>query len=135
MRRKLDGEGPLETVLHLVGAPARAKLRPYSDDPDLSGRVVVPHQITAASRRASHGSGDNDVGVLGVDGDVAALRIADGVAVAPGNGSFVGSGRNGDGRIVLLRAVYPVRELIVGGHVVELGGKLVVNGRPGFPAV
>ncbi len=70
-----------------------------------------------------------------MDCDVAALRIADGVAVAPGNGSFVGAGRNGDGRIVLLRAVYPVGELIVGGHMVELCSKLVVNGRPGFSAV
>ena len=39
------------------------------------------------------------------------------------------------GAAVLLRAVDPVREPVVGGDVVELRGRLVVPGAPGLPAV
>ena len=40
-----------------------------------------------------------------------------------------------DRGIVLLRAVEPIRVLVVDGDVIELCGELVVDGRPGVAAV
>ena len=40
-----------------------------------------------------------------------------------------------DGCVVLLRAVNPVRKLVINIHPVNLCGRLVVNGGPGLPTV
>ena len=47
----------------------------------------------------------------------------------------VGAAGHGRGARVLLRAVDPVREPVVGGHAVDLRGRLVVPGAPGPAAV
>src|SRR5215475_12946677 len=67
--------------------------------------------------------------------DVAALRGADGIAVAEGDGALGGARRHADGRVILLRTVHAVGELVVRGDMVELRRQLVVNGRPGVAAV
>src|SRR5215475_5110896 len=67
--------------------------------------------------------------------DVAALRGADGIAVAEGDGALGGARRHADGRVVLLRTVHPVGELVVRGDMVELRRQLIVNGRPGVATV
>src|SRR2546427_242129 len=73
--------------------------------------------------------------VGGMHRDVTALRGANGIAVAPGDGASVGARRHADGCVVLLCPVYPVGELVVRGDMVELRGELVINGRPGVTAV
>ena len=45
------------------------------------------------------------------------------------------SAGHGRGAAVLLRAVNPVRELVVGGYVVKLAVRLIVPGTPSFAAV
>src|SRR5215510_12528504 len=73
--------------------------------------------------------------VGGMHRDVPALRGANGIAVAPGNGAFVGARRHADGRVVLLRTVHPVGELVICVDMIELRGELIVDGRPGVAAV
>ena len=65
--------------------------------------------------------------LVGLDPDVAALAAAGGVPVALVDRAVLGRAGHADGGVVLLRAVDAVGELVVGGDVVELGGRLVVD--------
>ena len=55
--------------------------------------------------------------------------------MAPGDGAVLGGAGNANAGVVLLGGVDPVGELVVDVHAVELGGELVVNGRPAPAAV
>ena len=92
-------------------------------------------QVAAAAGRAADGAGDDGVGIIRMQGDVAAFGVPHHVAIAPGDGSLVSAGRHADGGVVLLGSVDPVGKTVVGGQVVELGGELVVDAGPGVPAV
>ena len=77
--------------------------------------------------------------------NVAVLRIGnDGVAFAGEAGrlpvaerehALARPGADADAAAILLRAVEPVGEAIVGGHVINLRGRLVVPGAPGLAAI
>ena len=55
--------------------------------------------------------------------------------VARGDRAVVGAAGDGDGAVVLLPGVDPVRGLVVGGEVIELPGRLVVPAAPGRAAI
>ena len=72
----------------------------------------------------------------GVGSDVSVFAAhRHGAPVAQRDRCVVRARRRRRGAAVLLRAVDPVRVPVVGGHVVELGGRLVVPGAPRFRAV
>src|ERR1035438_9074755 len=74
-----------------------------------------------------------DVAVLGVGDDGGAFAgQAGGLPVAHGERAHARPGADADAAAILLRAVEPVGETIVGGDVIELGGGLVVPGAPGL---
>src|SRR5205085_4046193 len=60
---------------------------------------------------------------------------ADRVPVAEGNLPVGAAAADAGGTALLLAAVDPIREPVVGTHVVELGCRLVVPTAPGLPAV
>ena len=78
---------------------------------------------------------EHDVRIVRPDGDVPGLAAADLIAVLPEDPAERGTRGRGDRRVVLLRRVQPVRDPAVGGDVVVLGGRLVVEGRPRCAAV
>ena len=90
-----------------------------------------PPHAGAGADRAAHDDGR----IARLDRDVAALAAARLDPVDRGDDTAVGLARETDGPVVLLRAVDAVGPLIVGAHVVELRGRLIVDGRPRLPAV
>src|SRR5262249_54794094 len=80
-------------------------------------------------------AGEDDVGVVGPDGDVAALPAADVGQVQLGDGAPAGVAGEGDGGVVLLGGVDAVGLAGVGGGGVELGRGLVVELGPALAAV
>ena len=129
MGRDRDGELPAEAVPVALGWRVLVVLGPDHDRPDLAAAVVVPQQRAAGVGRV------DDVGIGRLDGDLAALGQADGVAVLPGDDALDRAAGDADGAVVLLRAVDAVRRLVVGDDRVELGGGLVVYGAPGLAGV
>ena len=135
MRRKSDREGPGKSVFEIFGSPAEVVLRPHVDQSDLAVAVVVALQYAVASRRAADGADIGDVGIFGMHHDVAALAGPHRIAMAPGDGAVLGGAGYGDAGIVLLGGVDLVGKAAVGRYAIELGGHLVVDGRPGRTAV
>src|SRR6185295_4354626 len=77
----------------------------------------------------------DDVGVARKGNVVVALVAAHRIPVAEGELAVIAAARHRHRAAVLLAAVDPVGETVVGGHVVELPGRLVVPGAPGLAAV
>ena len=130
-----DGIGPGEALRVLAGAVATHRLRPGGDEAHLVDAVVVALQRVAAAGGGADGADVDDLRVVGADDDVAALAAAGEVAVAPGDAGVVDAAGHGQAGVVLLRAVDVVRIPGVGGEVIELGGRLVEDRRPGGAAV
>ncbi len=133
MRREHDRVRPLEADLGSVAVVVG--LGPDVDELDLLGGVVVALQRLAASRRAADRTHVHDVRVTRLGRDVPALGGAGRIAVGPVDGAETVVAGHRDARVVLLRSVHHVRKLVVGGHVVELRGQLVVDRRPRFAGV
>src|ERR1700730_19156099 len=79
--------------------------------------------------------GVDDVRISGMGRDVAVLAASDGLPFLDGDPAVVGSAGHRHRRVVLLRAVEPIWKLVVSGHVVELGGRLVEKRGPRLSAV
>jgi len=95
----------------------------------LIGAAVEPRDV------AEVGAGVNDVRIARVNGNVTALASAHGIPVAAVDVTAVAGGGDTDGRIVLLRAIDAVREIVVGSHVVELRRRLIILRGPILAAV
>ena len=80
-------------------------------------------------------AGVDDVGVVGAHGYVPALGGAHGIAVGEWDCALWRAARRADRAVVLLGGVDAVGMPGVDGGVVELGGRLVVYGRPRLAAV
>ena len=100
-----------------------------------AGGVVVHGKVAPAARGASDGACENDVRVVGMNGDMAAFRGPGNVAVFPQDGFFIGAAGNAHGGVVHLSGVDAVGVLGVGGEVEEAGGGLIVEGGPRTPTV
>ena len=83
-----------------------------------------------ATRGAAYCARVDDVGVVRAHHDVPALRRPHRVAVGEWDRARNRAARRADGAVVLLGAVDPVRMPGVDRGVVELGRRLVVDGRP-----
>ena len=79
--------------------------------------------------------GEHDLRIVGSHRDVPGLAAADLVAVLPEDAAQRDAGRRRDRRVVLLRRVEAIRRPRVGGDVVVLGRRLVVERRPRRTAV
>ena len=76
-------------------------------------------------------AGVDHIGIVGADGDVAALTTSHRVPISRRDGRVIGPTGNAQGIDVLLGTIDPVGDLIVGRHVIELSGRLVVLRGPG----
>ena len=88
---------------------------------------------------AQHGvipaSGEDDVGMQGIRGNVSEFKAAHGKPVAVGNLAVVAAIGHSRGAAVLLLGINVVGELVVGDHVVKLSCGLVEPGGPGVARV
>ena len=128
-------EGPVEAGRPLGRRARSVHPRHGRDQPHLAAAVVVAHQAARPAGTATGRPGVDDVGVVALDGDVAALGAAGGVAVGPADGAVGAVGWHADGAGVLLGGVHPVRESVIHLHPVELRGRLVVDAAPGLAPV
>src|SRR5579864_4484280 len=80
-------------------------------------------------------AGVNDLRITRVGPVVAGFAAAHGMPLPLADGTLVATAQDRDAAAVLLRGVNPVIEFVVGRHVVELPGRLVVLRRPGGAAV
>ena len=114
--------------------PHAIRFGPDADDALLPRPVIVVDEPAHAGP-AADGATDDDGRVARLDRDVAALAAARLNPVGRGDRPAVGLARQADRPVVLLRAIDPVRLLVVRAHVVELRGRLVVDARPRLGAV
>ena len=128
MRREKDRERPLEAVLHAVRTPSHRVFRPDHHVARGPGRVVVTGEETVVASR------EDNIGIVRLDRDVAALAPAHRIPV-PAHAELIGAAGNGDGRVVLLRAIDAIGKLIVHGHVIKLGRGLHVLTGPALAPV
>src|SRR5689334_9802941 len=116
-------------MLQLRHAPADGIARPWIDRLGLFCRVVVAGDL------ATIRTGVDDVGVTWIRRHITALSAADRVVVGTIDAAVRASTGDRDGRVVLLSTVKPVRKAVVGSHVIELRGRLILQGRPGEAVV
>ena len=95
----------------------------------LAGPAVEAADVAAVAAGVGH------LGVARLRRDVSALAAGHVVPVAVADAEAAGAARDRDGGVILLRAVDAVGELVVGDHVVELRGRLVLDARPAEAAV
>ena len=127
--RNQDWRGPLETVFDVRGAPAHGVFRVRSNFLGLLGALVEARDMAAIAARV------NNIGIAGIDGDVAALAPAHGIPLRPVDHAGIAAAGNSHRGVVLLRAVDVVGITIVGSHVIKLRGGLIVLARPTLSAV
>ena len=130
VRGKDNGICPLEAIFEIPGTPATVGLGPDRDNAHLPAAVIIAQQHPATTRRTTDGPGVDNIGIVGMYGNITALRAPYGIAVTPENGPFVGTAGDADGAIVLLCAIDAIGELVVGCNMIKLRRGLVVNRRP-----
>ena len=135
MRREDDRVGPGEAVFIGPRAQAGGAARPGGDQPDLLNAMVIALQAVAAARRTADGADVDDIGIVRINRDIAALARADDVAVFPGDGGIAAAAGHAQARIVLLRAIDVVGLVAVEIEMINLRRRLIVDARPGQPAV
>src|SRR2546429_6544939 len=81
------------------------------------------------------GIGVDVPGAARVGCDVAAFAPADLIPVLPADDALVVTARDGDGAVVLLRAVDAIRPVVVHGDVIELRRRLIVLRSPAPAAI
>src|SRR5262249_20278385 len=101
--------------------------------PDRLRRHVL--RLPGRPVKARHLAAEDDVGVERIGGDVAVLLDADGLPVAAGDLPERAAAEDRRRTALLLAAVDPVGERVVGDDVVDLRGRLVVPRPPGLAAV
>jgi hypothetical protein len=129
VRRKHDGHGPGVAVFLDGSVVAVGIERPLLDVLDLVGAAIEARDV------AEVGAGVDDVRIARVHGDIAAFAATDGIPVGAIDEATIAGSGDADGRVVLLRAIDAVGKVIVGGHMIELRGGLVILRGPVFAAV
>ena len=122
-------ESPLETLGHIGRTPAVVVAHGHRDVALLSATVIV------ARERAHVAAAVGDQRIARINGDRCVLAAGHAVVVAFTDLAIVGPARDGNGGVVLLRAVNAVRELVVGSDVIELRGGLIVDAGPGGASI
>ena len=129
MRGEDDRLGPLEAMLQIGHAPSDHIARPGIDRLRLLGAVVVAGNVSSVRARI------DDVRVGGIGRDVSAFAATDLVIISLINSAAGTRVGNGDCRVILLSAIKPVREPVIGGDVIELRRRLVIQRGPTGAAV
>ena len=124
VRRDEQRLGPLQAVLEAGCAIARNIQGIDRHVAEIVGAVIVAGHLTAVGIRV------NDLAILGVGRDEATFAAAHGEPILPADHSLVIATGNGDGGVVLLRAVHAIREAVVHRDMIELRGGLIVRCRP-----
>src|SRR5205823_4944645 len=101
----------------------------YRDVAQVAGAVIVARHLPAV------GIGVDDLRVARVGCDVAAFAPADLIPVLPADDALVVTAGDGDGAVVLLRAVDAIRPVVVHGDVIELRRRLIVLRSPALAAI
>src|SRR5512133_3291933 len=91
----------------------------------LTGAPIEPRQLTA----------DDDVWIEGIGNDVTIFLRRNWSPVAKRDSALVAAAFDSDRAALLLTAVKPIRKRVVGAHMVQLGGRLVVPRAPALSAV
>src|SRR5579871_6908282 len=116
-------------MLEFGGTLTVGDFRPRRNGLDLAGSLVE------AGERALVIAGVDDVRIGRIGRDIAGFAAAHRIPVRTIDASAVAAAGDGDGSVVLLRAVNTIRNLVVGDDVIELRGGLVVLACPGLAAV
>ena len=122
LKRERDRRGPWITMLHLranLGGRRRDVLH-------LSGLRVETEELAAGAAAV------NNLRVHRIGKDVTTFAGADRMPIAKSDLAVVAAADHRRRAAVLLRAVDPVRKLIVDRDVIKLRGRLVVPGAPGL---
>src|SRR5262245_5123083 len=135
VRRDDDWIGPGESLFVLAGAKTARRVGPARDQPDLIGGSVVSLERISPSGGGANRADIDDVGIVRTNRDIATLAGTGDEAILPEDAGVVGAAGNRDAGVILLRAVHVVRIPAVGSEVIELGGRLVVNGAETVSAV
>ncbi len=91
--------------------------------------------LAGSSIEARHLAAVDNIGIQRIGRDVAVFFDAHRMPVAKRDLAIVAAAGNARGAALLLPAVDPIRKAIVGDHVIELRGRLVVPGAPGCAAI
>src|SRR5712672_2030121 len=129
MGRKHNGFRPLKAMLHIRSRPANGVYRPRIHGLCFAGAVIVTGDFAAIR------TGVDDFRIRRIGRDVTALAAANIVPIGPIDGAVRAGASYADGGVVLLRSVDVIRKTVVGGYVIELRGRLVVNTGPALRAV
>ena len=97
--------------------------------------MVVALQAVAAAGRAADRANVNDIRISGIHGDITAFARADDVAVFPGDRRIAAAAGHAQAGVVLLRAINVIGLVAIDIDVIKLRRRLVVNARPGQPAI
>ena len=89
-----------------------------------AGVVIALQGITAAWGTAD-GADEDDIVIIGLDGDITAFASAGDKAVHPHQRGFVAAAGDSDAAVVLLRSIDKVWIAIVGGHMIKLRCRLI----------
>ncbi len=128
VRRKHDGEVPLEAILHAFRAVTHGVIGIDSNYTGFTGAMIVARQ------QAAIGTGVYDVGVARIRRNPPAFATAHGPPVALGNPIGSCAAGDADGGVVLLSAVDVIGKVVIRNHAIELCGCLVLRG-PALAAV
>src|SRR5690242_12395042 len=84
--------------------------------------------MIGSRRETAVGTGVHDLRIFRRRRDPARLAAADVVPIARADAAFSRAARDAHGRVVLLRAVYVVRKIVVERDAIKLCGRLVLFG-------
>jgi hypothetical protein len=122
------------TEIQHVGIDRREHDRHGADEAEFTGANRYGADFLNVARRpveASDLAAIDKVGIQRIGRDVAVLFDAYGVPVAEADAAVITAALDSSGTAFLLRSIHPIGEAIVGNHVIELRGGLVVPGGPG----
>src|SRR5579884_370459 len=128
VRRGDDREGPLEPLGDVRGGMAHRVIRPWIDRIGQAG-ALVEHRDVAAVVAA-----DDDVRVIGLDGQIAALATRGIEPVVPRKEVRLAVRTEHERGVVLLGAIDAIGKMVVSYDVIDLGGRERLLG-PGLAAV
>ena len=129
VKRDQHRRGPLKAVVQNRRAHSIREPRENGDVLKLPVMFVEPRDVALIGARI------DDRWVARIGSDVARFPAPDVVPFRPADRSLRAAAGDGDGRIVLLRAVNVIGEAVIRNHVVKLRRRLVTLRRPAFPSV
>ena len=129
VRRNHDRRRPLKAVFQIGRAARIRKIGPHRNVLHLAGAFVEARDVALVVARI------NNIRIGRIGRDVSGFSAAYRIPVVAPDFAVIAAAGNRDRRIVLLRAVHVIRIARVGGHVIELRGRLIVLPGPALAAI